>query len=124
MPTDRWFFRSDRRHKDDEVFVYEGDPEDIPTFQGWVTTRTRAGTKKTRVLGVSKPIYKEPTCLYKGILYVGRLLNSGLGGGPCTPNCRKALKEFCRCSCRGKNHGIENRDMANAIQEEDVIYIG
>jgi len=120
MPTARWFFKSTRS---DETFIYEGNPEDIPSFQGWVSVRKQTGTKKIKTAS-GKFIYKEPTILHKGLLYVGRLLNVAIGGGPCSPNCRRAMQPFCRCSCQGKNHGIENRDMANAVQEEDVVYLG
>lgn len=120
MPINRWFFCSPRS---EETFIYEGNPESLPTFKGWVTTKTKAGAKKVQ-LATGKFIYREPSVMHKGILYFGRLLSAGLSGGPCSPNCRKAIRPFCRCSCHGKNHGIENRDMANAVQEEDVIYLG
>lgn len=121
MPTHRWFFRSPRS---DETFIYEGNPEEIPNFKGWVTTKTKAGAKKVQ-LATGKFTYREPSVMYKGLLYFGRLLNATkVEGAPCSTNCRKAMRPFCKCSCHGKNHGIENRDMANAIQEEDVIYLG
>lgn len=123
MPINRWFFKSARGNKDDETFIHDGEPKEIPTFQGWIRTRKQKNVK--RFVSNGKFIYKEPACLYKGLLYVGRLLTATkIEGVVCAANCRKAMHEFCRCSCGGKNHGIENRDMANAIQEEDVIYLG
>ena len=121
MPTIRWLFSSPRH---DETFRVEGNPEDLPNFKGWVTARRRVSAKKVKAKS-GKFIYKEPTLLYDGILFYGRLLTATkVEGAPCSTNCRRAMHEFCSCSCHGKNHGIDNRDMANAIQEEDVIYVG
>lgn len=121
MLTNRWFFRSNHG---DETFVYEGKPEKLPGFKGWVTTRTKAGSRKIKKAD-GKFVYKEPSIMHGGVLYFGRLLTATkTEGAPCSTNCRRATRPFCRCSCQGKNHGIDNRDMADAIQEEDVIYVG
>jgi hypothetical protein len=117
----RWFFKSPQST---ETFIFEGNPQDIPAFQGWIRTKKRSGAKKIKSNN-GKFIYKEPSVLYKGFLYYGRLLSATYSdGAPCSPRCRRATGHICRCSCGGKNHGIENRDMAGAIQEEDVIWIG
>lgn len=121
MPTDRWFFKSPRS---DETFIYEGNPEKLPGFKGWISTKKGIGYKKVKKSD-GKFDYKEPSVMLEGVLYFGRLLTATkVEGAPCSTNCRKAMNPICRCSCQGKNHGIENRDMANAVQEEDVIYIG
>ena len=119
--NNRWFFSSKRT---DETFIYEGDPKNIPGFKGWVSTKQKAGSKKVATSN-GRFLYKEPSVLYQGILYYGRSLTATKGeGAPCSKNCRQAMLPFCKCSCQGKNHGIENRDMADAIQEEDVTYLG
>ena len=70
-------------------------------------------------------IGKEPCTLHEGILYYGKpAVIAEHSDAPCSIKCRQATQPFCRCSCHGRNHGIENRDMANAIMEEDVIYLG
>ena len=121
MTTNKWFFYSNRN---DETFVFEGDPANLGNFQGWIRTKQRSGTKRIATTD-GKFIYKEPCVLYQGILYYGRKLDATKSeGAPCNTSCRQATRAICRCSCQGKNHGIENRDMADAIQEEDVIYIG
>lgn len=121
VTTNRWFFYSDRS---DETFIFEGNPSQLEGFQGWVTSKKARGRRK--VTGADGSLtYKEPSVLLGGVLYFGRLLTATkVEGAPCSTNCRRATHPECRCSCHGKNHGIENRDMANAIQEEDVIYVG
>ena len=97
----RWLFKNGQN---DESFVYEGNAKSIP--------------------GV-KMVGKEPCVLYEGILFYGKpLVIAEHSDAPCSARCRQATDIYCSCSCHGKNHGIENRDMANAVQEEDVIYIG
>ena len=122
MATNRWFYYP--AHGKGKGPVIDGDPEDLPGFQGWGHTKIQTNTRKKRT-SWGKFVYVEPLVMFEGRLYYGRLLTATkVEGAPCSTNCRQATHPFCRCSCQGKNHGIENRDMANAIQEEDVIYLG
>ena len=119
--TNRWIFQSN--YKGTIKFKWEGKPEDIPGFQGWIKTRRRTGTKKVKSVD-GKIIYKEPTVLYEGKLYYGYQITHTPGkGAPCSTNCRRATRPICHCSCQGKNHGIDNPGM-DYFDESEVIYLG
>jgi len=97
----RWLFKNGQNS---DTFVVDGNAWNLPNV---------------------KNVGDEPCVLHDGILYYGKpLVIAEHSDAPCSKNCREASEPYCRCSCMGKNHGIDNRDMANAIQEEDVIYLG
>ena len=73
MPTNRWFYYP--AHGELGGYVIDGDPEDLPGFQGWGPTKTRTGTiKKHNLWG--KFVYKEPLILFDGKLHYGRFLTA------------------------------------------------
>ena len=96
---------------------YERDIKDVPDVE-WVPSK--AVWAKKYFNG------KQPRILHEKILYYGEpdVVWTPGKDAPCSANCRNAKGKYCQCSCKGKNHGINNRDMADAIQEDDVIYIG
>lgn len=113
-----WLFKN-RQGK--PPFRYEGDINNFPADIGEV--------KWVKVKDVwAKKLFdgKQPSVMHNGILHFGEpevIWRQG-NDAPCSTNCRNAKGIYCQCSCKGKNHGINNRDMADAIREEDVIYIG
>jgi len=104
---ERWKGQS----RDGNIYTFDGSPADVPSFHSWVPALR--GKREAGILMDGELVF------FKRVLY-GEFDPSK----PCTTGCKQAKGEYCRCSCGGKNHGIENRDMTNAIQEEEVIWVG
>jgi len=97
---------------------YEGD---IKGIDGLTWVSAPKGTRATKMFDG-----KQPCIVHEGTLYYGEpevVWEQG-ADTPCNTNCKNAKGIFCSCSCKGKNHGAENRDMANAVRVEDVVYLG
>jgi hypothetical protein len=110
---DRWFFYDPLKH---ETFVLD-NPAAHPGFQRWKVTRVNPLT--CRVLS------KEPIVLFGDIRLQGKKLRATQRDSvKCTTACKRATKPVCICSCGGKNHGIENRGLAETGEMPEVVYVG
>ena len=98
------------RARDGTRHTVVGNPSDHPDFNAWAKA---SGRREAGVL------------IGDELIWLRRVLVATQDDSiPCTHGCKKAQTRVCRCSCGGKNHGIDNRDGPHAIQEEDVIWIG
>lgn len=98
--VERWFFYNSRAHKTTWIDA----PQLHPGFQGW-----RKG--------------KQPCVLIDGVLQFGRKLRAIQTDNECNTACKRATEPWCQCSCRGKNHGIENAGTSFEIAEKDVVEV-
>lgn len=97
---DRWLLRLP-----DETLSIEGDIREYPAFRG-----------------MNKG---DAAMLYRGVLYWAHKVKATQNDRiACNTACRRATEPFCVCSCGGKNHGIENRGLAEGAEPLDVIWDG
>jgi hypothetical protein len=96
--------------RDGTIYRMDGDPSGALGFTAW------CGKGRNREAGV----------VLKGELIWFRRAVRGTydPAVPCTPSCKKAKGEYCKCSCGGKNHGVENRGLSETGETMDVVYIG
>ena len=99
----RGFARDGTRHD------IEGDPSLESNFKGYV--------KKGRIRYASLLIGNE-------LVFLRKIVATQVDTVICSGRCRKARTPICRCSCGGKNHGIDVRDIPGAVQENEVEWIG
>lgn len=109
-----WLFRNNQGKP---PLRYEGDIKDLPGVK-WVSIKGSPWAGQFDG--------KQPCILVDGMLHYGEPEVVWTPGdeAPCSTNCKNAKGVFCSCSCKGKNHGINNRDMANAVEPNEVVYTG
>lgn len=118
MSTNRWLFTNKQNKR---TIRFEGNPSDILNVK-WIKVKGRAGAREFKQKNGTR-IYKIPSILYDGVVWFGRRIETSVSGAPCSIKCRQATLPYCQCSCKGKNHGIDNPGM-DYFNEEDVVYIG
>ena len=98
---DRYFFYDPAKH---QTYVVD-NPAAHPGFVGWKIVKTNPLT--CRVLA------KEPRVLFGDYILQGRKLKATQRDTVlCTTGCKRATEPMCICSCGGKNHGAENKGLA------------
>jgi len=99
MNEERWLGRSQ-----------DGTGWKIGPITGGVIDEKKPGARGVRILGELVWFYKVDKTQDDSVL--------------CNTGCKRATEPECRCSCGGKNHGAENKGLAETGEMPEVVYVG